>query len=186
MVALTSLVVPIVLAAVLVFVASSVIHMVLTYHKADFSPLPNEDEVLDVLRRQKVAPGDYVAPYCNSPETMKDPVYQEKMKRGPGLVATVWSTSSFNMGSTLGQWFVYVLVVSVFTGYVLSRVFGPGADYMAIFRIAGTVAFMGYALGAPQASIWYQKSWGTTIRSMVDGLIYGLMTAGAFGWLWPR
>jgi len=186
MVALSSLVVPILLAAVLVFVASSIIHMVLTYHKADFSQLPNEDEVLETLRRQNVPHGDYVAPYCDSPQSMKEPAYLEKMKRGPGLVVTVWPTGSFNMGATLAQWFAYVLVVSLFTGYVLSRVFAAGADYMAIFRIAGTVAFMAYALGTPQASIWFRKGWGSTVRSMIDGLIYGLITAGAFGWLWPR
>jgi hypothetical protein len=186
MVALTSLVVPILVASALVFVASSIIHMVLTYHKPDFSKLPNEDEVLEVLRRGNVPHGDYVAPYCDTPQSMKEPAYQEKLKRGPGLVVTVWQTSSFNLGSTLAQWFVYILVVSLFTGYVLSRVFAAGADYMTIFRIAGTVAFMAYALGTPQASIWYRKSWGTTVRSMIDGLIFGLITAGAFGWLWPK
>lgn len=185
MVSLMSLAVPIVLSAVLVFVLSSVIHMVMTYHRADFRGLPKEDEVLETFRRLNVAPGDYVAPYCDSPESMKDPAYLEKMKRGPGLVVTVWQTSSFNMGATLGQWFVYLLVVSFFTGYVLSRVFGEGANYMEVFRIAGTVAFMGYALGMPQANIWYQKGWGSTLRSMFDGLLYGLVTAGTFGWLWP-
>ena len=185
MVSLLSLVVPIVVAAVLVFVASSVIHMVMTYHRNDFAKLPNEDEVLATFRKLNVAPGDYVAPYCNSPESMKEPAYLDNMNRGPGLVVTVWQTANFNMGATMGQWFVYIVVVSFFTGYVLSRVFAPGADYLAVFRIAGTVAFMGYALAMPQANIWYQKGWGSTVRSMFDGLIYGLVTAGAFGWLWP-
>jgi hypothetical protein len=186
MVSLMSLAVPILVAAVLVFVASSVIHMALTYHRNDFGQLPNEDDVLAAFRTGNVAAGDYVAPYCNSPESMKEPAYQEKMKRGPGLVVTVWPTGNFSMGATMAQWFVYILVVSFFTGYVLSRVFPSGADYLAVFRIAGTVAFMGYALAMPQANIWYQKGWGSTLRSMFDGLVYGLMTAGAFGWLWPR
>jgi hypothetical protein len=186
MVSLTSLAVPIILSAVLVFVVSAVIHMVLTYHNNDFRGLPKEDEILEVFRRAKVAPGDYSAPYCASPKEMQDPAYQARMKQGPGLVVTVWPSANFNMGATLAQWFVYTLVVSVFTGYVLSRVFGPDADYMTVFRIAGTVAFMGYALGMPQANIWYQKGWGSTLRSMFDGLVYGLVTAGAFGWLWPR
>lgn len=185
MVSLLSLAVPIVVAAVLVFVASSIIHMVLTYHKSDFSRFPAEDEVLETFRRLNVAHGDYVAPFCDSPQSMKEPAYLENMKRGPGLIVTVWPTATFNMGATLAQWFVYILVVSLFTGYVLSRVFAAGADYMTVFRIAGTVAFMGYALGMPQANIWYQKGWGSTVRSMFDGLIYGLVTAGAFGWLWP-
>jgi len=186
MVSLLSLVVPIFVAAVLVFVASSLIHMVMTYHRTDFSRLPNEDAVLAAFRQGNVPAGDYVAPYCNSPESMKEPAYLDNMKRGPGLVVTVWQTANFNMGATMGQWFVYIVVVSFFTGYVLSRVFAPGADYLAVFRIAGTVAFMGYALAMPQANIWYQKGWGSTVRSMFDGLIYGLVTAGAFGWLWPR
>jgi hypothetical protein len=28
--------------------------------------------------------------------------------------------------------------------------------------------------------------WGTTIKEVIDGLVYGLLTAGTFGWLWPR
>jgi hypothetical protein len=34
-------------------------------------------------------------------------------------------------------------------------------------------------------SIWYHRSWGTTLRYTVDGLVYALLTAGIFGWLWP-
>ncbi len=185
MVSVMSLAVPIVLSAVVVFLVSSVIHMALNYHNADYAVLPKEDEILETFRRLNVTPGDYVAPYANSPESMKAPAYLEKMQRGPGLVVTVWKTSHFNMGATLGQWFVYLLVVSLFTGYVLSRVFPPDAHYMHVFRLASTVAFMGYALGMPQANIWHRKDWGSTLRSMFDGLLYGLVTAGVFGWLWP-
>lgn len=185
MVSLSALVIPIVVAAVLAFLASSVIHMALGYHKADYGRLPDEDRILDAFRHTKVGAGDYTAPHATS-ESMKDPEFVAKMKRGPGLVITVWPGGDIQMGALLGQWFAYCLVVAFFTAYVTSRVFAPGADYLAVFRIAGTVAFMGYALAIPQASIWYRKSWGTTFRSMCDGLIYGLLTAGAFGWLWPR
>jgi len=185
MVSLMSLAVPILLSAVFVFVVSSVLHMVLTYHQKDFRALPKEDDVLDTLRRLNVAPGDYAAPYCSSSKDMKNPVFIEKMRRGPGVVMTLWPGGDINMGALLGQWFAYSVVVSLFTGYVLSRIYAPGADYMEVFRIGGTVAFMAYALGAPQAAIWYKKSWATTMRSMFDGLVYGLVTAGTFGWLWP-
>ena len=78
------------------------------------------------------------------------------------------------------------VIVSLFAGYVAGVVLPRGTDYMLVFRIVGTVAFVGYALALWQHSIWYQRSWGTTIRSTIDGLIYGLLTAGVFGWLWPR
>ena len=50
MVPLMSLWIPIVLSAVIVFVASSAIHMILTYHKGDFGQVPSEDGVREALR----------------------------------------------------------------------------------------------------------------------------------------
>jgi hypothetical protein len=99
---------------------------------------------------------------------------------------TVAPGGPISMGSNLAQWFFYSIVVSVFAGYIASRAAGPGADYMTVFRFVGTAAFMGYSLGLAQHSIWYMRNWGTTLRSMFDGLVYALLTAGTFGWLWPR
>ena len=63
---------------------------------------------------------------------------------------------------------------------------GPGANYLDAFRFAGATAFIGYTLALWQMSIWYRRAWSMTIKSTFDGLIYSLLTAGAFGWLWPR
>jgi hypothetical protein len=89
------------------------------------------------------------------------------------------------MGPQLAQWFVYCLVVGVFTAYLTGLAYGPGAEYGEVFRLAGTAAFMGYALGHPQDAIWFHQGWPATLRSMVDGLVYGLLTGGVLGWLWP-
>jgi hypothetical protein len=185
MVPLTSLWLPILLSAVLVFLASSLLHMVLKYHRADYSKLPNEDAVMDVLR--PVPPADYVVPYAGGREGMKDPAFLEKVKRGPMAMITIMKgdmSSAFKRSLT--QWFVYSLVVGVFAAYVAGRARGPGTEYMEVFRFVGTVAFVGYALGLAQQSIWYGRKWSTTFRSIFDGLIYGMLTAGVFGWLWPK
>jgi hypothetical protein len=89
------------------------------------------------------------------------------------------------MASALIQWFLYSVVIGIFAAYITSRALGPGAPYIEVFRFVETAAFMGYALALAQASIWYRKSWSTTLKSMFDGLIYALLTAGVFGWLWP-
>ena len=185
MVPMTSLWLPILLSAVLVFVASSVLHMVLTYHRADFAKVPNEDAAMDALR--SVPPGDYMMPHASTPAAMKDPAFVEKVKRGPMAVLTIMRgdlASGFK--KSLAQWFVYSLVVSVFAAYIAGRARGPGAEYLDVFRFAGTTAFLGYALAMAQQSIWYGRKWSTTVKSMVDGLIYALLTAGVFGWLWPK
>jgi hypothetical protein len=188
MVPITSLVVPIVLSAVLVFLASSVIHMALGYHRADYQRVPKEDEVQEALRRFALPPADYMVPAPPPGLGARDPGFVEKYKKGPVMIMTVMPPAPGGtpaMGAQLVQWFVYCLVVALIAAYVAGRALAPGAPYLEAFRFAGTTAFVGYAMALPQYSIWYKRSWGTTLRSMFDGLVYGLLNGGAFGWLWP-
>ena len=186
MVALTALWAPVLLGAVLVFVISSVIHMMLPYHRSDFGRLPAEDDVMDALRRFKIPPGDYLMPCAGTPDRMRSPDFQEKMTRGPVAMMTMMESGPPAMGKALAGWFVYSLVVGLFAGYVASRALPPGAPYLDVFRFTGTVAFVGYALALWQNTIWYKRSVAATVKSTFDGLVYALLTAGAFGWLWPR
>ena len=184
MVALSALILPILLSAVLVFIVSSIFHMVLKYHNNDFGQVPDEDTLMEAFRNAKVSPGSYVMPCAGSPEAMKSPEFQAKVDKGPMVFMTV-ADGGFAMGSSLVHWFIYSALVAFFSGYVASRTLAPGADYLAVFRIVGTVAFMAYAMGLWQMSIWYKRPWSLTAKFTFDGLIYALLTAGAFGWLWP-
>jgi len=185
MVALTSLWLPILLSAILVFVASSVVHMVLGYHNSDYAKLPKEDDVIAALRPMNIPPGDYILPCSGGAAGMKDPAFQDKWAKGPVATITVLPSGANFMGAQLGQWFVYTAVVAFFAGYVASRTIAPGADYLIVFRVVGTTAFMAYALGLWQMTIWYKRSITTTLKSTFDSLLYACLTAGAFGWLWP-
>lgn len=185
MVALTLLWLPIVLSAVAVFVASSLIHMVLGYHKSDFGRLPNEDATMAALRPLAIPPGDYFFPFATAASDMKDPAFLDKVNAGPRIVMTVLPPGMSPMGPLLARWFVFSLVVSLFAGYAAASVLAPGTAYLTVFRLVGTVAFAGYALGAWPASIWYGKSATATVKGTFDGLVYALLTAGVFGWCWP-
>jgi nucleoside recognition membrane protein YjiH len=177
---------PILLSAVIVFVASSVIHMVIPFHKSDYRKLPDEEKVLDSLRTSGVTPGRvYVFPFTTHKE-MKAPETVEKFKRGPIGLLTIRPSGAPNMGKFLGQWFVYCVVVGIFTAYLTGRTEPPGSQYIEVFRIAGTAAFVGYSLALVQNAIWKGETWGVTFKHLIDGVIYGLLTAGTFGWLWPR
>jgi hypothetical protein len=187
MVTVMSLWLPILVSAVLVFIASSIIHMFLPYHKNDFEKVPDEDALMDALRASGVPPGDYVVPHASSMAAMKDPAYVEKRTRGPSAFITVMS-GDMGMGAQLAQWFVFCVVVSIFAAYNASRALGlagGAADYLDVFRFAGTMAFAGYALASAAESIWFKRKWSTTVKSMFDGLVFALLTAGVFGWLWP-
>lgn len=183
MVEMTTLWLPILLSAVFVFVASSVIHMLLPYHRGDYGKLPDEDAVLDALRAQGAAGGDYVLPHCVDPEERKDPELKAKLERGPIAFLTV--RHGFGMGRSLVTWFLYCVVMGIFAAYLASRFLAPGVEYLRVFRLVGTAAFLGYAGAMPADSIWMGRRWSTTAKHVLDGLVYGLLTAGVFGWLWP-
>ena len=183
MVPVMSLWVPILVSAVVVFLASWILHMLLPYHRSDFGKVPQEEKYMEALRGLAIPPGNYMSPHSGSPAAMKDPAFIEKMERGPVTVLTVMSKPS--MGASLFQWFVYCVVVSVIAAYIAGRAVAPGSEYLEVFRFAGCTAFVGYALALWQNSIWYKIAWSTTLKSNVDGLIYGLLTGGVFGWLWP-
>jgi len=186
MVTLSMLWMPIVAAAILVFAVSSVIHMVLGYHKADYKRLPKEDQRLDALRGDDLAPGYYHFPYCENPKEMGSPEMQAKLHRGPVGMLTVVPNGPMSLGKYLGQWFVFLLVVSFFVAYIAAHTVAAGAGYLAVFRVVGATAFLAYGLGRIVDSVWMGVPWSNTVRNLIDGLIYALMTAGTFGWLWPR
>lgn len=177
---------PILVSAGLVFLASWIIHMLLPWHRADYPKVPNEERVMDALRPLAIPPGDYMVPRADSPKDMGSAEFKAKLAKGPVLMMTVLPNGEFSMGKSLLQWFIYCLVVGLFAAYLAGRALPAGSEYLEVFRFAGGTAFVGYALALWQNSIWYRRAWGTTFRSTIDGLIYGLLTGGVFGWLWPR
>ena len=186
MVHLTELWLPILLSAVVVFIASSIIHMVLGYHRGDYKKLPNEEKVLEALRNEGVGPGNYNFPQPASHKDMGCAEMIEKYKRGPVGVINVVPSGPPAMAKFLLMWFIFCVVVSVFVAYVAGSALAAHAEYLKVFRIVGTVAFLSYSAAHATDSIWKGQNWSTTIKHMFDGLVYGLLTAGVFGWLWPR
>ena len=112
MVPLTLLWLPILLSAVLVFVASFIIHMVLGYHRTDMRKLPSEkeDQLLDALRRLNLPPGDYAAPHAGSAAGMNEPAFVAKATKGPIAFMTIAPGGPPSMTSNLVIWFLYSIV----------------------------------------------------------------------------
>lgn len=180
------LLLPILFSSVLVFLVSSVINMFLPWHKSDYPKLSNEDKVMDALRPLDIPPGEYMIPRASSRGEMRSPEFLEKMKKGPVLILNIWPKGRVGMGMNLVLWFLYTVVIGVFGAYIAGRALPVGAVYLYVFRLVGASTFLGYSAALWQMSIWYNRPWSTTIKMTIDGLIYALLTAGMFGWLWPR
>lgn len=185
MVTWSALLLPSAVAAVLVFIAGSLIHMVIRWHNSDYRKLANEDSVRVALRSNSPAPGQYTLPYCSDPKAMEDPAMQKRFAEGPNALIYVGPNGVPNMGKLLGLNFAYNFVVSLLAGYVAKATLPAGTPYLDVFQVVGAVAFLAYAGQSPSQSIWMYKPWGVTFKYLLDGLIYGALTAGAFAWLWP-
>jgi len=183
MVALTALWLPILVSAAIVFVVSSILHMVLPYHRSDYKGLPEEEKVRAVLRG--LAPALYIIPYCTH-QNMKSPEIAAKQKEGPIAFVSVQPNGAPNMGKFLGLWFVFCVIVGVFTGYLTGIAVGPGADHMAVIRVAATAAFMCYGVGLLSNGIWRGHPWGMVLKEIFDAIIYSLAVGATFAYLWPK
>jgi hypothetical protein len=186
MVAVSALWLPILLSAVVVFIASSIMHTVLTYHRSDCHQLPEEDKLLAALRAAGLQRGLYMFPYCANPKEMKSPAMAEKYKQGPVGMLTVFPTGLPVLPKFLGMWFAFCLILSLFVACLTGRTVAPGAPLLAAFQLAATAAFLLYGLAQLANSIWKGQPWPVTLKEVLDGLIYALLTGATFGCLWPR
>jgi hypothetical protein len=176
---------PILASAAAVFVLSSVVHMVLHWHKGDVGKLTGEDEVLEAMRAHDVKPGSYMFPCPDSMKEMGSPEMIAKYDRGPVGFLTVLPSGGLRMGRSLVQWFLFSVLISFFTAYIGNLAIEPGAGFKMVLRITGATATVGYAASAIQDSIWKGQRWGVTGKFLLDGLLYGVATGLVFAWLWP-
>lgn len=183
---LTQLWLPIVVSAVGVFILSALAWTVMPHHKKDFTGLPNADGVQAVMRQNPPVPGQYALPWVSEMRGLEDPAVKEQMEKGPRAYITIVPNGMPSMGPMMAKSVVFYLVVSILVGYVTWHALGAGAEYLAVFRFAGTTASMAYILATVPDSIWFGRPWGNFGRQAMDGLVFALATAGIFGWLWPR
>ena len=177
---------PVLLSAIAVFIISSVIHMALTYHRSNMSKLPNEDKFREATAALNIPPGDYTTPYAGSMKAMGTPEFQQKMDQGPVMMMTVMPNGPYAMGKSLLFWFIYSLLVGLFTAYVAIQAQTVLVDFASVMRLTATTAFMGYGLALIQDSIWWNRKWSTTFKFLFDALVYALLTGAMFAWLWPH
>ena len=185
MVTIPELWLSILLAAAIVWVASALVWMVLPHHKSDFKGLPDEAATRGVLTPQALQPGQYNIPHLPSWNALKDPEHRRKFDEGPVAFVTVLPNRPPAMGKSMLLSFVFFAIVSVMVAYVTGRTVSPEAEYMTIFRVAGTVSFLAYGFGSIPSSIWFGRPWSGVIKDLFDALLYALLTAGAFAGFWP-
>lgn len=186
MVTLTELWLPILLSGVAVFFVSFLMWMVMPHHKGDWKKLPDEDALMDALRTQGAKGGtQYAFPHCASGASMKDPVWMAKFERGPKGFLIMRPDGPLSMGRSLVTSFLFNVVTAALVAYVATMAIPAGAEKAFVFRFVMTVAFLANSMGLVWGAIWFDRSWGSTLREMFDGAVYAAATAAVFVFFWP-
>jgi hypothetical protein len=184
MVSMTALILPIVVSAVLVFIISALVWMVGPHHKTEWKGVPNEEGTRTAMRG--ISPGLYMIPWAGSQQARTETAFVKKMAEGPLAYITIARTRSMSMGPMMVQSLIYYLVVSAIVAYVAIHAMPNGASYLHVFQVVGTISWLAYGFGVVPESIWFGRPWSSTFKQIFDALLYALVTAGAFGWRWPR
>lgn len=180
-----SLWLPVVVAAVVVWIASALIWMLLGYHNGDFRKLPDEERFRELYAGGKIAPGQYVTPYWQDARGRDDKEFMKRFDSGPVGLFVAGRNGPPNMGRNMLLSLIFYLVVSFVVAYVARHTLTFGTDGRTVLRITGTIAIAIYALAGVPDSIWFWRPWSVTAKNVVDGIVYGLITGVIFMLLWP-
>ncbi|MEX2283010.1 MAG: hypothetical protein WEE89_11055 [Gemmatimonadota bacterium] len=181
MVSLNQLWLPILVSTMLIFMASAVMWMVMPHHRNDWQSMPNGERVQEMMKG--VAPGQYIYPGIMKPEERKDQEAQKRYQAGIGFV--IVREPRIEMGKQMAVSALHTLVISALVAYLVASTVPQGSPYLTVFRVAATAAILGYAGAIPANAIWWGNTWSSTMKNIADGVVYGLLTAGVFAWLWP-
>lgn len=183
MVPLISLWAPILIASVIVFVAAFLVWMVLPHHRNDFRPFTADADLDAVLSREKVTPGFYRFPNVDYMKATAEE--KERASRMTTGIITI-QKPGMTMAGPLVNYFIWLVVVNVFIAYAAGVSLAAGTHYLTVFRVVGTIAILAYTAANIPNSIWFGRPWSVMIKDLIDGAVFGLLTAGVYGWLWPR
>lgn len=186
MVSIAELWLPLLIAAVAVFIASSLIHMVFKWHNNEYFKLANEDEVRAAIRKGGAGPGQYVVPHCMDMKEFQSPEMLKKMEEGPVGFITLRPTGAPKMGGNLAQWFGLNLLVACIAAHLAGEALPRGAEIHHVFHMTALITFIAYAGGAISDGIWRGEPWRSVAKNLLDALIYAIVSGFTFAWLWPH
>lgn len=177
---------PILVAGLLCWIASALIHMLIKYHNADYKLLPNEEAVSSALAEKSPQPALYTLPHCIDMKAMGEESMQKKFNDGPVAMITIMPNGMPPMGKLLSQQILFFILGSFLIGYLATLSIAANTDFMMVFKQVFVASFLTYGWAQIPYSIWMGQPWSNCVRYLVDALIYATVTAGTFSLLWPN
>ena len=177
---LTALWLPVIIIAVILFVASFVAWVILPHHFGDWKKLDKEDEFMDAIRGFEIPAGNYMYPATHTKAEQNSDEFRDRYMKGPRGVLSTWEVP--NMGANLALTFVFFLVTTLIMAYITFAALGRGAEFMKVFQIAGAIGVLTHASSGVLNAIWFKRR---IIMDVIDGIVYGIIIGLIFALMWP-
>lgn len=183
---------PILVSGVAVWFASALAWMAVGHHKKDRDPIPGgtagEQEFMDAVRRMNIQPGNYGFPDFCQHDNLRGKEKMEALKalydRRPMGILRIWG--EMNMGTNMLLTFLFYLFTSAVIAYLAWSVMPRGERFGQVFQVVGTAAILAYCFSSFPNDLWFQKKRRAMVMDWIDGIVFGLITAAVFAWLWPK
>lgn len=175
---------PILITCFVVFFASSIMWMLLPHHKKDILFLKDKEApFFETLNALNLTPGLYMYPGCDGADYKTDEG-KAKWNAGPWGTLNVYPARP-NFGMNLAKTFIAYSIITIMVAYITGINLAPGAEYMEVFRVAGTTAILGHCMGSIVGDTFLGKPKRFMITCFIDGLVYAMITAGILASMWP-
>lgn len=161
--------------------ASTLAWTVLPHHKPEIKSLGDkEEQFTDWIACKEIEPGQYVFPYCEDMKQTETELFKQKQGKCSGELR-VWARP-VNMLAAMVKTLGFFLFAAFMIGYVCAYTLTPYTDKGDVFRIVLVLGIMTHCFAIFPRVFWFPRSYAT---SLVDGVVYALLTAGIFYALWP-
>lgn len=177
----TELWLPILLAGVATHIASTIAWTVLPHHKPEWKGLgDDEDGLQDWIAGREIPAGQYLFPFASGMKEADCDAIKEKQQKCRGMLLLY--QRPVNMGAAIGKTLAFFLVAAFMIGYLAAFSVPSGASFWHVFRFVSTAGILTHCFARFPHVFWFPEK---IAMSLLDGVVYSLITAGVFAALWP-
>ncbi|EMI46078.1 hypothetical protein [Rhodopirellula sp. SWK7] len=171
---------PILLSGLATHILSTLNWMVFPHHKPEWTKLPSEDQLQDLVVLEKIPPGQYMLPFCDRPDEMKSEAFKGKQAKCTGMLI-LWD-APINMGTAIAKTIAFFFVAAFVIGYLASLALAPGASFGKVIQFVATAGLLTHCAAHFPHVFWFKRR---IAMEILDGVVYAAVTGLVFAFFWP-
>jgi hypothetical protein len=171
---------PILLSGLATHILSTLAWMVLPHHKPEWTKMPAEDDVRDLLVSRNVPAGQYMFPYCATAEEMNSEAFKQKQSQCTGMLV-IWK-KPIHMPTAILKTVSFFFIAAFVIGYLASLALPSGTSLPKVIQFVTTAGLLTHCAAHFPHVFWFKRR---IAMELLDGVVYAFVTGLIFAALWP-